>query len=142
MANTLTERLLPWRNRIDELDRQILELLNERARAALEVGKIKQDFNTEEVILKPEREAELTGTLGLMVEIGYLRMEEVPGIPRLPTTPAAASPRPSAGPRPSTSKRLWVTIAESTRSGSPPPPLIGVVPEAIADRSSDPLSSA
>lgn len=47
MANTLTERLLPWRNRIDELDRQILELLNERARAALEVGKIKQDFNTE-----------------------------------------------------------------------------------------------
>ncbi|ALO37214.1 prephenate dehydratase [Alcaligenes faecalis] len=63
MANTLTERLLPWRNRIDELDRQILELLNERARAALEVGKIKQDFNTEEVILKPEREARIVRRL-------------------------------------------------------------------------------
>ena len=31
-----------WRNKIDALDDQILELLNERARYALSVGKIKQ----------------------------------------------------------------------------------------------------
>ena len=43
---------------------------------------------THNIALPPEREAELTGTLGLMVEVGYIKMEEVPGIPRLPKTPA------------------------------------------------------
>ena len=43
---------------------------------------------THNIALPPEREAELTGTLGLMVDIGYLKMEEVPGVPRLPRTPA------------------------------------------------------
>ena len=43
---------------------------------------------THNIPLPKEREAELTGTLGLMVDIGYIRMEEVPGVPRLPTTPA------------------------------------------------------
>ena len=36
-----------------------------------------------------ERAGELAQTLGLMADLGYLRMEEVPGIPRLPTTPGA-----------------------------------------------------
>jgi uncharacterized protein (DUF169 family) len=45
---------------------------------------------THKIPLPPEREAELTGTLGLMVDIGYLRMEEVAGVPRLPLTPAVA----------------------------------------------------
>ncbi len=36
-----------------------------------------------------ERAGELEKTLGLMADLGYLRMEEVPGIPRLPTTPGA-----------------------------------------------------
>lgn len=44
---------------------------------------------THNIPLPSEREAELTATLGLMVDIGYLRMEEVPGIPRLTATPAA-----------------------------------------------------
>jgi uncharacterized protein (DUF169 family) len=43
---------------------------------------------THNIPLPAEREAELTGTLGLMVEIGYIKMEEVPGVPRLPATPA------------------------------------------------------
>jgi uncharacterized protein (DUF169 family) len=43
---------------------------------------------THNISLPPEREAELSGTLGLMAEIGYIRMEEVPGVPRLPRTPA------------------------------------------------------
>jgi uncharacterized protein (DUF169 family) len=43
---------------------------------------------THNIALPPERESELTGTLGLMVDIGYIKMEEVPGIPRLPKTPA------------------------------------------------------
>jgi uncharacterized protein (DUF169 family) len=39
--------------------------------------------------LPPERAAELDQTLGLMTQIGYVRMEEVPGIPVLPRTPGA-----------------------------------------------------
>lgn len=44
--------------------------------------------HTHNIPLPQERQSELTGTLGLMTEIGYIRMEEVPGIPQLPSTPA------------------------------------------------------
>ena len=44
---------------------------------------------THNIPLPPEREADLTQTLGLMAEIGYVRMEEVAGIPRLAASPAA-----------------------------------------------------
>jgi uncharacterized protein (DUF169 family) len=43
---------------------------------------------THNIALPKEREAELSNTLSLMVNVGYIRMEEVPGIPRLPSTPA------------------------------------------------------
>jgi uncharacterized protein (DUF169 family) len=43
---------------------------------------------THGIPLPPEREQELPQTLGLMADIGYLRMEEVPSIPTLPKTPA------------------------------------------------------
>jgi uncharacterized protein (DUF169 family) len=39
--------------------------------------------------LPVERGGELEQTVGFMVETGYLAMEEVPGIPTLPKTPAA-----------------------------------------------------
>jgi uncharacterized protein (DUF169 family) len=42
---------------------------------------------THHIPLPPERAAELPQTLTLMTELGYLKMEEVPGIPRLPETP-------------------------------------------------------
>lgn len=44
---------------------------------------------THNIALPPERAKELDDTLGFMTGIGYVRMEEVPGIPRLPKTPAA-----------------------------------------------------
>lgn len=44
---------------------------------------------THNIPLPPDREKELTETLGFMTGIGYIRMEEVPGIPRLPVTPVA-----------------------------------------------------
>ena len=44
---------------------------------------------THGIALPDARAAELEGTLKLMTDIGYLRMEEVPGIPRLPSTPVA-----------------------------------------------------
>ncbi len=45
--------------------------------------------HTHNIPLPPERAKELEETLGLMADIGYVRMEEVPGIPVLPKTPGA-----------------------------------------------------
>lgn len=44
---------------------------------------------THQIDLPAERAAELGDVLGLMTQIGYLKMEEVPGIPRWETPPAA-----------------------------------------------------
>jgi uncharacterized protein (DUF169 family) len=44
---------------------------------------------THNIPLPPERAKELEQTLGLMVQIGYVKMEEVPAIPRVPRTPGA-----------------------------------------------------
>ncbi|MFC1735254.1 prephenate dehydratase [Candidatus Hydrogenedentota bacterium] len=48
------EGLDKWRARIDECDHAIIQKLNERANAALEIGKIKKDKGTR--IYSPERE--------------------------------------------------------------------------------------
>lgn len=42
---------------------------------------------THNIPLPAAREPELMQTLSLMSDIGYIRMEEVPGVPRLPHTP-------------------------------------------------------
>ena len=44
---------------------------------------------THNVQLPPERVLETEATLGMMFNLGYLRPEEVPGIPQLPKQPAA-----------------------------------------------------
>jgi len=56
-AETLRETLLPLRQRIDQIDGQLLTLLNQRAQTALEVGKVKQSLDAASHVLKPEREA-------------------------------------------------------------------------------------
>lgn len=43
-----------WRVKIDELDRRLVELLNQRAQAAQEIGKLKK--NTSMPIYEPDRE--------------------------------------------------------------------------------------
>lgn len=43
-----------WRKQIDELDRRLVELLNQRAHAAQEIGKLKR--NTSMPIYEPDRE--------------------------------------------------------------------------------------
>ena len=43
-----------WRRKIDELDRQLVELLSARAQAAVEIGRLKRD--TKLPIYEPERE--------------------------------------------------------------------------------------
>lgn len=43
-----------WRKKIDELDRKLVQLLSERARAAQEIGRLKR--NTNLPVYEPDRE--------------------------------------------------------------------------------------
>ena len=43
-----------WRKKIDEMDRKMVELLNERAKAAREIGRLKR--STDMPIYEPDRE--------------------------------------------------------------------------------------
>ena len=43
-----------WRRKIDELDRKLVELLSDRARAAVQIGRLKR--NTSLPIYEPDRE--------------------------------------------------------------------------------------
>jgi len=49
--------LSDWRRRIDEIDRKLVELLNERSHCALEIGKLKQAQNLP--LYQPDREREV-----------------------------------------------------------------------------------
>ena len=49
------------RRQIDELDAKLLELLNERAKCVIKIGKIKQEEKKEMVV--PQREMELLDRL-------------------------------------------------------------------------------
>ena len=46
-----------WRRRIDEIDQQLVNLLNERSSCAVEIGQIKKKMS--QAAWSPEREAEI-----------------------------------------------------------------------------------
>ena len=46
-----------WRAKIDEIDRKLVELLNERSRCAIEIGRIKQALKLR--VYDPERERDV-----------------------------------------------------------------------------------
>jgi chorismate mutase len=46
-----------WRGKIDEIDRRLVELLNERSRCVVEIGRIKQ--TTGEALYQPDREKQV-----------------------------------------------------------------------------------
>jgi len=46
-----------WRYKIDELDRKLVELLNERSRCALEIGRLKRAAQLP--LYQPDREQEI-----------------------------------------------------------------------------------
>jgi chorismate mutase len=46
-----------WRKRIDEIDQQLVKLLNDRSRCAVEVGHLKKKLSM--AAWQPEREAEI-----------------------------------------------------------------------------------
>lgn len=88
---------------------------------------------THNVPLPEARQQELTQALALMSDIGYIRMEEVPGIPRVAETPGAIVYAPLgetpvapdavivSGPP----GRLMLLHEAATRNGVPPQPLFG-----------------
>jgi chorismate mutase/prephenate dehydratase len=53
----MDDRLKPLRDAIDVVDRRLVELLNERARLASEVGRVKHEVNAP--VYRPEREAQV-----------------------------------------------------------------------------------
>jgi chorismate mutase / prephenate dehydratase len=53
----MTDKLLPLRQQIDEIDAQILDLLARRGRVAQEVGHVKAETNAP--VFRPEREAQV-----------------------------------------------------------------------------------
>ena len=46
-----------WRRKIDEIDRKLVALLNERSQCAVEVGKLKRE--TRDPLYQPERERQI-----------------------------------------------------------------------------------
>lgn len=63
MDKELQAKLLPLRQKIDSLDRQILELVNERARTAQAVGDLKHAHHEKGPVFRPEREAQVIRAL-------------------------------------------------------------------------------
>jgi len=56
-VNTSREDLIPWRERIDQIDRMLLDLLNERARCANIIGKVKKKLGLP--VYVPQREEQV-----------------------------------------------------------------------------------
>ena len=50
-------RVEDWRRRIDEIDRKLVELLNERSQCVVEIGKLKKNDGTP--LHQPDREREV-----------------------------------------------------------------------------------
>ncbi|MGI4812646.1 MAG: prephenate dehydratase [Janthinobacterium lividum] len=77
MDDELSARLAPLRDRIDALDTQLLALLNERARVALQVGEVKHQLSAP--VFKPERERQVIERLQGLSD-GPLRREHIAAI--------------------------------------------------------------
>ena len=88
---------------------------------------------THNIALPPEREAELTGTLSLMADVGYIKMTEVPSIPRLAQSPnvivyapLAASPiAPDVVVLSGRPSKLMLLHEAASRAGVATTPLLG-----------------
>ena len=88
---------------------------------------------THNIGLPPEREEELTGVLSLMAGIGYIKMTEVPSIPRLPHTPkvivyaplADATIAPDVVVLSGRPGKLMLLHEAAGRAGAPTTPLMG-----------------
>ncbi|MDU0810941.1 MAG: prephenate dehydratase [Burkholderia sp.] len=60
----INSKIKPLRDKIDEIDGQLVSLLNQRAIVALEVGKVKKEFNAR--VFHPDRELQVINRLKKM----------------------------------------------------------------------------
>ena len=74
----MKNKLLQYRKKIDYIDRKILNLLNERAKTAVEIGKIKQSSSA---VYVPSRETEIINNLTKSNK-GPLNKQDISGIYR------------------------------------------------------------
>jgi chorismate mutase / prephenate dehydratase len=89
----MDERLQPLRDAIDAVDRKLVDLLNERARLAMEVGRIKHEVGAP--VYRPEREAEVLRKIA-GINAGPLTEAGVSGIWREVMAACRALERPVA----------------------------------------------
>lgn len=54
-----TDNLLALREQIDKIDREVQQLVSERAKIAIEVGSMKRKMQQDDVFYRPEREAQI-----------------------------------------------------------------------------------
>ena len=87
----MDEKLQPLREAIDQVDRKLVELLNQRARLALEVGQVKRTGNAP--VYRPEREAEVLRKVGALNQ-GPLAEAAVAGVFREVISACRALERP------------------------------------------------
>jgi chorismate mutase len=95
--------LSDWRRRIDEIDKKLVELLNERSQCALEIGRIKQESSIP--LYQPEREIEVlsnaeTNNNGPLTNAAIRRLferiiDEARSAERLAMQPESSSPEES-----------------------------------------------
>ncbi|MGH9865325.1 MAG: chorismate mutase [Candidatus Acidiferrales bacterium] len=57
MSDEATKVIEGWRQKIDEIDRQLIKLLNERSRCALEIGRLKRQHDI--TVYQPDRERQV-----------------------------------------------------------------------------------
>lgn len=57
MSDEATKGIEDWRRKIDEIDRRLVELLNERSRCALAIGQLKRRHDI--TIYQPDREGQV-----------------------------------------------------------------------------------
>ena len=88
-----------WRARIDEIDRQLLRLLSQRAELSLEIGRAKRESG--EPVLVPEREQEILDELARLNPGPLLRRGDPLDLVRGPVgVPLSPAPVPRRLPRP------------------------------------------
>jgi chorismate mutase/prephenate dehydratase len=74
---SIDKRLLPLRDKIDQIDKDLLQLLTARANVAIEVGKIKHE--TGAPIFRPERERQVIDALS-SANLGPLKANSIAAI--------------------------------------------------------------
>lgn len=57
MSDEAAKVIEGWRRKIDEIDRHLIELLNERSRCALEIGRVKLQHDI--TVYQPDRERQV-----------------------------------------------------------------------------------